>query len=165
MPRIVVVAHNIRSTYNIGSIFRTCDGFGVEQLYLTGYSPYPAFAGDPRPPHIRTKMTAQIAKTALGAESSVHFEYADDPLAVIATYRRRGYTIAALEQTPASIMLPDYQPPEQLLLVLGEEVYGTPASVLEVCDVALEIPMAGKKESFNVSVATGIALYALTTRL
>jgi len=89
-------------------------------------------------------------------------DYRADPLTVINHYRHQGFTIAALEQHPASIPLPNYQPPEKLVLVLGEEVHGIPPELLERCDDILEIPMLGHKESFNVSVAAGIALYALT---
>jgi len=163
MTELVVIAHNIRSTYNVGSIFRSADGFGVTKLYVTGYTPYPQAAVDDRPPHIRNKLTAQIAKTALGAEQTVPFEYSNDPTTVINHLRKQGYAIAALEQAPQSTLLPAYQPPAKLALILGEEVHGVPVELLKQCDVTLEIPMAGRKESFNVSVAAGIALYALVT--
>jgi tRNA G18 (ribose-2'-O)-methylase SpoU len=161
MTELILIAHNIRSTHNIGSIFRTADGFGVTQLHLTGYSPYPTLPHDARLPHLRDKITKQISKTALGAESMVTFDYQEDPIALLQQYKQQGYTIAALEQTPQSIMLPDYHPPKKLVLLLGEEVQGITSELLGLCDVALEIPMRGHKESFNVSVATGISLYAL----
>ena len=162
MP-IIVLAHNIRSTYNIGAILRSCDGFGVDQFWATGYTPYPTINNDERPPHVRAKLTRQIAKTALGAETSVKVMFRSDAHAVIENYRHQGYSIAALEQTANSIALPAYKPPERLLLVLGEEVHGIAPQLLNLCDVTLEIPMKGTKESFNVSVAAGIALYALST--
>lgn len=161
MP-LVVIAHNIRSTHNIGAILRTCDGFGVEMLYATGYSPYPTVLGDARLPHEREKLTRQIAKTALGAEQTVPTAYASNPLEVMADLKKQGYTIAALEQSDASIDLQKYRRPAKLALLLGEEVHGITPELLTACDVALEIPMTGRKESFNVSVATGIALYALS---
>lgn len=163
---LVVVAHNIRSTYNVGSIFRTCDGFGVTKLYLTGYTPYPTEPHDKRLPHVREKITKQISKTALGAEATVPFAYQEDPEQLLDTYHQRGFTVAALEQGTSSIMLPNYRPmPQSTVLLLGEEVHGITPELLQKCDVMLEIPMNGHKESFNVSVAAGIALYALKSTL
>lgn len=161
MKHIVVVAHNIRSAHNVGSIFRTCDGFGVEKLVLSGYTPYPELPSDTRLPHIRQKITRLIHKTALGAELSLPCEQVDQP--PLDAYRHAGYTIIALEQTPSSLPLPQYQAPDKLVLLLGEEVHGVPDELLSQCEVALEIPMCGSKESFNVSVAAGIALYQLST--
>jgi tRNA G18 (ribose-2'-O)-methylase SpoU len=159
---LVVLAHNIRSTYNVGAILRSCDGFGVHEFYATGYTPYPTVQDDTRLPHEREKLTRQIAKTALGAEQTVLVHHADDPLEVIHSYKAKGYTIAALEQSEQSVTLASYVPPERLVLLLGEEVHGIRSELLDLCDVTLEIPMVGRKESFNVSVATGIALYALS---
>lgn len=161
---LVVIAHNIRSTHNVGAILRTCDGFGVETLHATGYTPYPTIPGDTRLPHERDKLTRQIAKTALGAELTVSTVHARDPLDVVSELKQKGYTVAALEQSAESVSLADYDPSEKLALLLGEEVHGITPELLSQCDVALEIPMTGYKESFNVSVATGIALYALSTR-
>ena len=157
MPHIVVIAHNIRSTHNVGSIFRTCEGFGVEKLILSGYTPYPTIAGDTRLPHIREKITSQIHKTALDAEQLVPFEYHET--LDLGTLDLAGYRIVALEQAPDSINLHDYRAPDYVALILGEEVHGITADILSQCDDCLEIPMHGQKESFNVSVATGIALY------
>jgi len=160
--QIVVVAHNIRSIHNVGSIFRTCDGFGVAKLYLTGYSPYPTQERDARLPHESRKITEQIHKTALGAETLVPHEYRADVLQVLDSLKNAGFTIVALEQAPNSIALPDFLPlNDSIALVLGEEVHGITPDLLAMCDRIVEIPMHGKKESFNVSVATGIALYAL----
>lgn len=159
---LVVIAHNIRSAHNIGAILRTSDGFGVEKVYATGYTPYPTVPGDTRLPHEREKLTRQIAKTALGAELSVPVSYAADPLDVINELKIQGYTVAALEQSETSVNLAGYKPPAKLALLLGEEVHGITPELLKTCDVTLEIPMNGHKESFNVSVATGIALYALS---
>jgi 23S rRNA (guanosine2251-2'-O)-methyltransferase len=159
MPEITVLAHNIRSTHNIGAIFRTCEGFGVKKLILSGYSPHPTLPDDPRLPHISEKLTAQIHKTALGAEMIVPFEYHEIP--DIATYKVAGYCIVGLEQDVRSTLLPNYESPEKILLLLGEEVHGIPQELRDECDDLIEIPMKGQKESYNVSVATGIALYGL----
>jgi tRNA G18 (ribose-2'-O)-methylase SpoU len=159
--KLAVMAHNIRSTHNVGSIFRSCDGFGVEHLYLSGYTPYPAIPDDDRLPHIADKLTGQINKTALGAEKTVPFSHHEDPFELIKKLKKDGYKIVALEQTSNSQSLFNYQPQGDTVLLLGEEVYGTPEELLELCDETVEIPMQGQKESFNVSVATGIALYAI----
>lgn len=159
MPEIIVIAHNIRSTHNVGAIFRTSEGFGVSKIILSGYTPYPMLEKDSRLPHISTKLTAQIHKTALGAETIVPFEYQDEP--DFKALRDAGFRIVGLEQDKTSIMLPDYKTPEKTALLLGEEVEGLTDELRQQCDDLVEIPMEGQKESFNVSVATGIALYGL----
>lgn len=159
MPEIIVIAHNIRSTHNVGALLRTCDGLGITKLVLSGYTPYPEVRGDKRLPHIRRKLTDQIHKTALGAELSVAYEYVSEPDLV--TLRQMGYVVAGLEQASDSILLPAYRTPSKIALLLGEEVAGLSAALRAQCDVLLEIPMQGTKESFNVSVAAGMALYHL----
>lgn len=161
MPEIIVLAHNIRSTHNIGAIFRSAEGFGVRQIIISGYSPYPIIENDPRLPHIREKLQSQIHKTALGAEAIVPFSYTADP--PIEDLQSQGYTVVALEQDASSISLQDYTAPAKVALLLGEEVHGITAEHINQCNEIIEIPMVGQKESFNVSVATGIALYGLTT--
>lgn len=160
MQEIIVIAHNIRSTHNVGAIFRSCEGFGVSKIILSGYTPYPKTPNDIRLPHISEKLTAQIHKTALDAENLVPFEYQEKP--DFAALRERGFIIVGLEQDSRSIMLPKYQPPAKLALLIGEEVNGIESYLRDECNDLIEIPMRGQKESFNVSVATGIALYALS---
>ena len=155
---ITLVLHNIRSTHNVGSIFRTAEGFGVHQIILSGYTPYPVAPSDPRLPHIAEKLTTQIHKTALGAEEIVKFEHVDDIHAWLDSY---SHPVVALEQSDSSIPLPSYKSPAKFALVLGEEVHGITPDILARCSETIEIPMFGQKESFNVSVATGIALYGL----
>ena len=162
MPDIIIIAHNIRSTHNVGAIFRTADGFGISKIILSGYTPYPKLdQGDTRLPHIADKLEKQIHKTALGAEKIVPFEYQDEPN--LDELRLAGFKIVGLEQSPRSVFLNEYQAPEKVALILGEEVEGIAAELLSQCDDVLEIPMSGTKESFNVSVAAGVAMYALTT--
>lgn len=161
MPEIIVIAHNIRSTHNIGAIFRTAEGFGIKKIILSGYSPYPKLEKDTRLPHIAEKLHLQIHKTALGAETIVPFEYRETPN--LLELRSEGYRLVALEQAPNSIPLPIYQPPQKIALLLGEEVEGITPELLAQCEDILEIPMQGQKESFNVSVAAGVAMYALST--
>lgn len=160
MREITVIAHNIRSTHNVGAIFRSSEGFGVSKIILSGYTPYPLIPGDARLPHISRKLTEQIHKTALGAELIVPFAYQESP--DFSMLRNDGFTIVGLEQDARSIMLPEYKAPEKIALLLGEEVEGIDKELRDRCDELVEIPMRGKKESFNVSVAAGIALYALT---
>lgn len=161
MPDIIVIAHNIRSTHNVGALFRTAEGLGIQKIILSGYTPYPIVAHDSRLPHIREKLQAQIHKTALDAETIVPFEYQETP--PLAQLKADGYTLVGLEQSDRSVMLPDYRPPTKVALLIGEEVHGITEELMNECDEVIEIPMFGKKESFNVSVATGIALYALVT--
>lgn len=163
MTEIIVIAHNVRSTHNVGSIFRTAEGFGVSKIICSGYTPYPRTANDPRLPHLADKITRQIHKTALGAEEMVPFEQVDAP--GFATLREEGYRIVGLEQDERSHILPNYETPEKIVLLLGEEVNGIESELRNVCDDFIEIPMRGEKESFNVSVAAGIALYQLSLPL
>lgn len=162
MPEIIVIAHNIRSTHNVGSIFRTSEGFGVHRIILSGYTPYPTSRNDPRLPHIAAKLTQQIHKTALGAEAIVPFTYTETP--DVAALQQQGYRIVGLEQSEKSILMPTYTAPDKIVLILGEEVHGIPPELLSQCQDIIEIPMKGKKESFNVSVAAGIALYQLSLK-
>lgn len=161
MTQCIVIAHNIRSIHNVGAIFRTCEGFGVHKLILSGYTPHPLYDGDCRLPHISRAMTEKIKKTALGAESLVSWEYVESP--DIGSLRQDGYTILGLEQDERSIPIASLPHTPKFALILGEEIAGIDISLREQCDFIVEIPMRGQKESFNVSVATGIALYALTT--
>lgn len=161
MSEIIVIAHNIRSTHNVGAIFRTADGFGITKIILSGYTPYPRLtSGDTRLPHIAEKLTKQIHKTALGAEATVPFEYHEE--LNLNALHIAGYRIVALEQSPRSVFLNEYTAPDKIALLLGEEVEGISEDLLEQCDDIIEIPMKGSKESFNVSVAAGVAMYGLT---
>jgi 23S rRNA (guanosine2251-2'-O)-methyltransferase len=161
-PEIVLILDNIRSCYNVGSIFRTADGAGVAGIIGVGITPLPRFDGDTRLPHIAIRADRQIAKTALGAESSVPFSHATDPLGAISALKARGYVIIALEQTQGSQVLQEYAvEASKLAVVLGSEASGLDPTTLAACDVILEIPMRGRKSSLNVAVAAGIALYQL----
>lgn len=160
MQEIIVIAHNIRSIHNIGAIFRTAEGFGVQKIILSGYSPYPQIPNDTRLPHIAEKLTAQIHKTALGAETMVPFEHQETP--DLAQLKASGFRVVGLEQDTHSALLSHYTPPQKVALLLGEEIEGISVELRKQCDDLIEIPMKGKKESFNVSVAAGIALYHLS---
>lgn len=156
---IVIIAHNLRSIHNVGSILRTADGLGIKEIYLTGYSPYPKTIHDSRLPHLANSITKQLHKTALGAENADNITHSEDIMSVISDLRNRGYQLTAVEQTATSVALPDFAPNYRIALILGREVEGIEQSVVDECDVTVEIPMSGQKESFNVSVAAAIALY------
>lgn len=162
---IQIIAHNIRSTYNVGSILRSADGFGVERVIFTGYTPYPTQQNDSRLPHIHQKLTRQIHKTALGAEATMPHAFYEDPIVILHELKAQNVTIMALEQAPHSQPLQTLQAPKNVALLLGEEVNGIEPHLLQQCDIIAEIPMHGQKESFNVSVATAVALYQLAVVL
>ncbi|HSW98552.1 MAG TPA: TrmH family RNA methyltransferase [Candidatus Saccharimonadales bacterium] len=159
MRDIILVAHNLRSCHNVGSLLRTAEGLGVSKVILGGHTPHPSHAHDRRLPHEAEKTTRQIHKTALGAEDLVAWEYHHDILPVLKKLQQAGYAVAAVEQTEDSRELPRYHPPEKIVLVLGREVEGIEQEVLDACDTVLEIPMFGKKESYNVVQAAAMALY------
>lgn len=158
---LVLIAHNVRSTHNVGSLLRTAEGLGVHQVWLTGYSPYPKSKNDDRLPHLANKVDEQIAKTALGAEKTVSWQHETDIFKVIEELKRQGFMVAALEQSQNSTKLPECKPPKKVALIAGREVEGLEQDVLQACDQVLEIPMFGQKESFNVAVAAAMALYQL----
>lgn len=159
---IVVIAHDIRSTHNVGSLLRTCEGLGVSRVYFTGYTPYPLQeTGETRLPHIARKLTGQIHKTALGAETLVPWSHEADISSLLSELKSLGFQLTALEQTKTSIPLPSYQPAAKVALLLGREVEGIDSGLLRQCDLAVEIPMVGQKESFNVVQAAAMALYAI----
>ena len=159
MSKIILIAHNLRSTHNVGSLLRTAEGLGVTKVYLTGYTPYPLAAHDTRLPHLGQKLQLQISKTALGAEISVEWEHAEDVQTVVAALRADGYTIAVLEQAKNSVKLPAFAVPDKIAIIVGRETEGVEPEVLKQADVTLEIPMFGQKESFNVVQAAAMALY------
>lgn len=159
MKNICLVAVEIRSTHNIGSIFRTADGFGAE-VVLVGICPRPKGGkNDNRLPHIIDKADASIAKTALGAEKSVKWRYFEDIESAIDALRSENFKIIAIEQNNKSKDLKQLKTTDKTALLLGPEVEGLSDQIINKCDEIYEIPMTGVKESFNVAVTAGIALY------
>lgn len=160
MRNIILIAHNLRSCHNIGSLLRTAEGLGVTKVYLTGYTPFPAGqTNDPRLPHLAIKIDKQIHKTALDAEHQIEWERIEDVHHVFEQLHKDNYQIMAVEQSDNSIALPDYHPEGNVALLMGREVEGVEPEILAICDGALEIPMFGQKESFNVVQAAAMALY------
>ena len=162
MQHIVLIINDVRSAHNVGSLLRTADGLGVDKVYLSGITPYPEAPDDQRLPHIRLKVGYQIAKTALGAEESVNWQYRSDISDLLAELKSQAFEVIALEQAEGSVKLPDYKPAsKKVALLVGNEVTGLGSNVLEQCSTLVEIPMDGKKESYNVAVAAAMALYHL----
>jgi 23S rRNA (guanosine2251-2'-O)-methyltransferase len=145
---VYVVLNSIRSSYNVGSIFRTSDGAMIEKLYLCGYTPHPP--------------KKEVLKTALGAQNSVSWEYTADPKEVILKLKAEGVKIGALELTENSIPHYSFQKTDfPIALLIGNEIKGVSQELLDLCDFALEIPQYGIKQSLNVAVAYGIAVFEL----
>lgn len=150
---LAIVLDNIRSLNNIGSIFRTSDAFAVERILLCGITACPP--------------SAEIHKTALGAEDSVRWSYFDSTADCVRELKTRGYMVCCLEQVKGSVSLRDFRPAagEKYALVLGHEVNGVAQEVVDMCDLCIEIPQLGTKHSLNVSVSGGIAIWHFFSNL
>jgi len=143
---VIVILDNIRSMNNVGSIFRTCDAFTIEKLYLCGITA--------TPPH------KDIAKTALGATESVDWEYAENVVDLVHHLRKNNTKVFLIEQTDRSVFLNQFQfPKEKIAVVFGNEVFGVTEALLPICDGVIEIPQHGTKHSLNVTIAAGIVLW------
>lgn len=152
--KIVVVAHRIRSLYNVGSIFRTCDGIGAEKLYLTGYTATPK------------TQPIRLHKTALGAEETVPWEFSRNITPVINKLKKQGYKIIGLEEKEGKSK--DYrkwQPKGKIAIILGNEINGISDKTLSKCNEIISLPMAGQKVSLNVSVAFGAIAYYIISKV
>ena len=161
---VLPILWDIRSTHNVGAILRIAACFGIPMAWCVGITPYPRQDNDQRLPHISERAHREIAKTALGAETMVTTTHFPADLSLISTLQADGYTVAALEQWPTSQSLDSFKhsQPDRLAIIFGNEPQGLPKEVVAACDMCIEIPQAGQKESLNVSVAAGIALYTLT---
>lgn len=153
MKEITVLLHNIRSTHNVGSIFRTADAAGVTRVYLSGYTPTPIDRFG--------RVQKDIAKTALGAEQYVAWERYASPTRLIAELKRGGWHIVGIEQDARAQNYRVFKAKRKTLFVFGNEVLGVSKGLRKKCDALIEIPMHGKKESLNVSVAAGIILFSV----
>lgn len=160
MKQLIVIAHNLRSAHNVGSLLRTAEGLGVTEVILSGYTPFPPLAqNDPRLPHEQVKVAKLIQKTALNAQDTQPWRHETDIFTLMNQLRSDGFMLAALEQAADSVLLPDFTSPDKLAIILGREVEGVESEVLAHCDIKLEIPMFGQKESYNVVQAAAMALY------
>ena len=152
----ILVLHDIRSAQNIGSLFRTADAVGITKIYLSSITPSPTdrFGRD----------RSDIAKTALGAEKSIPWEMYEGLSSLIEKYKKEGFEIIAIEQSKNSVDYKTVTPKEKTVFILGNEVEGLTEETLSLVDIVAEIPMAGEKESLNVSVAGGIALFRILNK-
>ncbi len=146
---VIVVLENIRSAYNVGSVFRTSDAFLIEAIYIIGYSA--------KPPH------KEIKKTALGAEETVEWKHFKTSAEAIEELRVKGYNIYAAEQAQGSFKLNavGFEPDEKIAVVFGNEVTGVEQSTITLCDGCIEIPQLGMKHSLNIATAAGVVLWEL----
>ncbi len=152
-PEICLALNNIRSTHNVGSIFRTADGVGIKKIYICGVSPSPVDRFG--------RERKDLAKVALGAEKTIVWEYCKDIKDLIEIKKKQGFEIFALEQNENSVDYKDVKIVKDTLIILGEETRGIDKEILNMCNKIVEIPMRGNKESLNVSVASGVLLYRL----
>lgn len=152
--QLIVIIHDVRSVENVGAMFRTADAVGVNKIYLTGYTPTPLDRFG--------RKRGDLAKSALGAEEFVLWEQKKSLATLISNLKKQGYIVIAVEQDKASI---DYRKistkfkNKNLAFIMGNEVTGVPKNIFKKCDAIAEIPMHGKKESLNVSVALGVVLF------
>lgn len=144
---LAVVLDNVRSLNNIGSVFRSCDAFCIDRLYLCGITASPP--------------SVEIHKTALGAEDSVCWKHFDSTADALEELRSEGWTLCAVEQAANSVSLETFTPEsgKKYAVVLGHEVYGVEQSVVDACDIVLEIPQFGTKHSLNVAVTAGVIMW------
>ena len=146
---IIVVLENIRSAYNVGSVFRTADAFLIEAIYICGYSA--------KPPH------KEIKKTALGAEETVYWKHFKAAIEAVEELKRRNYKVYAVEQVEGSYKLhaASFKQNEKIAVVFGNEVSGVEQSTIDLCDGCIEIPQLGMKHSLNIATAAGVVLWEL----
>ncbi|TSC70191.1 MAG: tRNA/rRNA methyltransferase SpoU [Parcubacteria group bacterium Gr01-1014_46] len=150
---VAVLLHDIRSTHNVGSIFRTSDALGVNKIYLSGYTPTPVDKYG--------RARKDIGKVSLGAEKTLSWEYEEDPKKIIKKLKKDGWQVVCVEQDKKSVDYKKVRVGNKVLFVMGNEVFGVDKKIMKLCDVIAEIPMRGDKESLNVSVAFGVALFRI----
>ena len=163
---LILVLDNIRSCYNVGAILRTAEGVGVSKVILSGYTP--RVHDKKLLPHLREKLDKEIHKTALGAEDMLDIYSSGDIILELKKYKKQGWKIVGLENNIENQTIIPLDSPklkemltDRAILILGEEVNGINYSLYDIIDLFIEIPMRGQKESFNVSVAAGIAMYGI----
>jgi len=149
----ILILEDIRSSHNVGAMFRTADAVGISKIYLTGYTPAPIDRFG--------RERADLAKSALGAQNSVPWEQVSTVIPLLTQLQKEGYTIVALEQDVRSVDYKTIVPHGNIAVVVGNEIEGVSAEVVSLADVVAEIPMRGEKESLNVSVAAGVVLFRL----
>jgi len=157
---VFVILNSIRSNYNVGSIFRTSDGAMIEKLYLCGYTPHPVRKSSDT--ESKRSGKKEILKTALGSTESVEWEYIKDPIEIIKKLKKDGVKICALELTSKSKLYYEVSKKDfPVCLIIGNEITGVAQELINLCDFSIEIPQYGIKQSLNVAVAYGIAVFEL----
>lgn len=153
MQEAILIIPDIRSAQNVGSMFRTADAVGISKIYITGHSPTPLDKYG--------RKRRDISKTALGAEDVVPWEYKKNLFTLIKKLKKEEYKIIALEQAKNAIDYKKFKTPKKIVFIVGNEVDGLSEKILKECDSIIEIPMKGKKESLNVAVSFGIAIFRI----
>jgi len=159
--KFYLILHNIRSAYNVGAIFRTADGAGVDKIFFTGYTPTPPDGTE----IYTTKPERKIIKTSLGAIDYVSWDRYEKIEDLVAKLKTENVEVVALEQGDDSINYKKFESDKSIALVLGNEPVGIDEQALSLCDTMIDIPMRGDKKSLNVSVAAGIAMYELIDKI
>ncbi len=158
--KVYILLPDIRSAYNVGSIFRSADCFGIERVFLSGTTPTPV----DRFGRSNSGAQKEISKTALGAEKDIPWEYVQDVNLLLKKMKKENFAIVSIEQDKKSIQLNEFlklKRPENILLIFGNEVEGVDKTILKKSDYIVEIPLKGKKESLNVSVCAGLIMHIL----
>jgi len=150
-----VILYNVRSRHNVGAIFRTCEGAGVSKLWLVGYTPAPVDRFG--------RVVEEIKKTSLGASDMVPWQQADNIFLLLEKIKESGTSVVAIEQSPGAVSLFEYSESENVAYIFGNEITGVTLDIQNDCDVIVDIPMAGRKESLNVSTTVGIVLFQKTS--
>lgn len=153
MKKVILVLHDIRSNHNVGSLFRTADCVGIDEIILSGYTPTPIDKFN--------RPVKEIAKTALGAEKSIPWRHEKDIKKVLKKLKKEKYTIIAIEQDKNSVDYKKIKLKGNTAIILWNEVDGAPKSLLKMCDIVAEIPIKGQKESLNVSVAGAVVMFRM----
>lgn len=148
-----VLLHDIRSTHNVGSIFRTSDALGIDKVYLSGFTPTPKDKYN--------RWRKDVSKVALGAEKTLDWEYVAKPENILKKLKKEKFQIVGIEQDEKSEDYKKVKIKSKVLFIVGNEVTGIDKGLLKLCDIVTDIPMRGKKESLNVSVAFGVALFRM----
>ena len=149
----ILVLHDIRSAQNVGAIFRTADACGISKIILSGYSPTPIDRFG--------RKRSNISKSALGAEDSIKWEFSDSIIETVKSLKDGGFQIISIEQSEKSVDYKEIKMKDRNVFIVGNEVSGVDSELLDVSDIIAEIKMLGEKESLNVSVASGIALFRI----
>ncbi len=155
--KFYLILHRIRSAYNVGSMFRTADGAGIDKIFLSGFTQTPSS----KEYQLQTKAEKMLSKTALQADKYISWKQEKNISVLIDKLRNESFQIIALEQDEKSIDYKKFKPQNKIALIVGNEPRGIDKRILKKCDKIIEIPMHGKKKSLNVAVATGIASYEL----